>query len=81
MYAVREGEIDFRADLAELESKHTRSLKQMKIAVLYARPGQIDMESLWTNQPPEDSGFYKFLDSISTKVDMTTWTGYRGRSF
>ena len=49
------------------------------MAVLYAKPGQEDINEIWKNKPPSDSGFYKFLDSIGEKVALTDdWKGYRG---
>ena len=92
---------DLVADLVELEQKHTRMLKQLKVplllrqtvlhshdifsvpkmTVLYARPGQTDIRDIWANAPPESSGFYRFLDSIGQKIDLRSWSGYRGNAF
>jgi len=51
-----------------------------QIAVLYAKPGQMEMDDIWSNKPTESTapGFFKFLNSIANKIDLSTWQGYRG---
>lgn len=48
------------------------------MAVLYVKHGQSHISDIWENKPPADSRFYKFMDSIATKIDMEKWQGYRG---
>jgi len=47
--------------------------------VLYAKPGQKDIEGIWKNAPPANSQFYKFLDAIADRVVVDeAWKKYRG---
>eukprot|EP01130_Rhizamoeba_saxonica_P008423 TRINITY_DN3409_c0_g1_i1.p1 TRINITY_DN3409_c0_g1~~TRINITY_DN3409_c0_g1_i1.p1 ORF type:complete len:500 (-),score=121.85 TRINITY_DN3409_c0_g1_i1:40-1539(-) len=64
--------------VADLETNHTTSVHQIKVAVIYALPGQLTMEEIFSNQPPPESQFWEFLGTFSNRIDMQGFQGYRG---
>eukprot|EP01128_Nolandella_sp_AFSM9_P006026 TRINITY_DN3028_c0_g1_i1.p1 TRINITY_DN3028_c0_g1~~TRINITY_DN3028_c0_g1_i1.p1 ORF type:complete len:1097 (+),score=269.14 TRINITY_DN3028_c0_g1_i1:55-3291(+) len=69
---------DVPEDLLSLNKKHSQKVTKFKTAVLYVLPGQTDLMEIFKNQPPPESDFWKFLDSIADKVNLSGWTQYRG---
>lgn len=51
-----------------------------KIAVLYVKSGDTDMEQVFANQPPPTSKFWSFLDCFAEKICLKDWpkSKYRG---
>lgn len=77
-YAITQNPIEVQQEILKFEEKHSRLIRTMKIAVLYAKPGQTNMSQIWSNQPPKGSGFYQFLDGIADEIDVAGFTGYKG---
>jgi len=71
---------EFIRNFLDLEIEHTRTIKTMKVAIFYAKPTDKSMDDIKKNDPPESSQFWKFMDDIATRVNMTTFPKkkYRG---
>eukprot|EP00043_Microstomoeca_roanoka_P000120 m.26822 g.26822 ORF g.26822 m.26822 type:complete len:853 (+) comp10131_c0_seq1:201-2759(+) len=48
-----------------------------KIGILYAKPGQMTDDEMFSNEIGSDE-FVKFYESMGTKIELLDWKGFRG---
>lgn len=80
-FNIETGLIDDRklvVDLLHLEQKHSLKLKNVKLATLYVKAGQTNIDEIFNNKVPPESRFFEFMDSIADRIEMDGWPHYRG---
>lgn len=67
----------FPVELLTVEQKHPQARNVMKMAVIYAKPGQKTNHEMFSNTACSP-GFWNFLEELGKPIDLNGWTHYRG---
>uniref|UniRef100_A0A6B2L198 Rap-GAP domain-containing protein n=1 Tax=Arcella intermedia TaxID=1963864 RepID=A0A6B2L198_9EUKA len=68
---------EFCDDFAKFTQQHFKPVKTLKVGVLYAKPDQT-LQQIFQNTPPPDNPFWKFMDTIASKIELNGWKKYTG---
>eukprot|EP01129_Flabellula_baltica_P005497 TRINITY_DN1997_c0_g2_i1.p1 TRINITY_DN1997_c0_g2~~TRINITY_DN1997_c0_g2_i1.p1 ORF type:complete len:660 (+),score=132.64 TRINITY_DN1997_c0_g2_i1:28-1980(+) len=75
-YQVRDKKVSNA--ILDIEKRHPQRVKEFKVAILYALPGQTAMTEIFANQPPDDSLYWTFLEQMGQRIRLDGWNHYRG---
>uniref|UniRef100_A0A6B2L1H6 Uncharacterized protein n=1 Tax=Arcella intermedia TaxID=1963864 RepID=A0A6B2L1H6_9EUKA len=69
----------FSNDLVELERKHPQKITEMKIGVIYCKPGQTKPQEMFQNG--RDSlcpSFWTWINTMGKEINLEQWNMYKG---